>query len=201
MYSQYIHEESIIHNLAAIIKLTGFVGFVLLCLLVHNLPMAVIYLALAGVLLYLSRLPLKRVVYRMRYILVLLVVGLVFNLFFIPWDDALVIFLRLLAIVTVSQVLVMSTTPDDLIDALENKFKIKHEYVVSIMVALAFLPILESTWREVSLAQSSRGYDFMESTPRRKLKSLNALLIPLFRFSIQKAEVLGEALTVKGLRE
>ena len=198
MYSQYIHEESIIHNLSAAIKLTGFAGYVLLCLLVHNLVAAVIYLTLAGVLLYLSRLPLKKVIQRMRYILILLIVGLVFNLFFLSWDDALVIFLRLLAIVTVSQVLVLSTTPEDLIAALEKNFKMKREHAVSMLIAIAFLPILESSWQEIARTQSARGYDFSESTLPEKIKGLHAILIPLFRFSLQKAVVLGEALTVKG---
>lgn len=198
MYSQYINTDSPIHKLPAVFKLYGLLFFILLSLLVHHPVTAAVYLLAAIMLLRISRLPVLKVFRKIRHVLILLVVGLIFNLIFSPLDEAVTIFLRLLAVVLASQVVIMSTTSEDMIDALEFGFKMKSEYVVSIMIAIAFIPILEKTWSEITIAQSARGYDFRESTFPEKLKGLGAILIPLFRYSVKKAEVLGEALTIKG---
>ena len=197
MYTQYIPAESPIHRLSAIRKLYGLAGFILLSFAVRSLPAALIYLAAALVLFRLSELPSRAVFRRLRHINILLTAGLIFNLFFTGWMNALTIFLRLFAIVLTSQVVIMSTRSLDLIDGLERGFRMKSSDVISVMIAIVFIPILEDTWKEILMAQSARGYDWNECSLREKFKGLGALLIPLFRFSAKKAEILGEALTIK----
>lgn len=198
MYNQYYDADSPIHKIPAAAKLYGLIGFFLLSMLIRDLPLTVIYLLTALIFFRISLLPVRKTLHKIRYILFLLIVGLIFNLIFSSWMEAVVIFLRLFAVVMAAQVVIMTATAEDLIDALEFSFKMKNEYVVSIMIAISFIPILETTRKEIAAAQSARGYDFAESTLSEKLKGIPAILIPLFRFSIKKAEILGEALTVKG---
>ncbi len=133
-----------------------------------------------------------------RYILVLLLTGFVFNALFRGLDTALPVFLRLYAIVILAQVFIFTTAPEELMDCAENKFHINKEYLISIMIAAAFLPILQDSFHEIRTAQEARGADWMHGGLRAKIKGMIPLLVPMFRFTLQKAETLGEALTIKG---
>ena len=198
MYSQYIDGDSWIHKIPAVYKIYFLIIFILIGMLVRSVPPALVYLAAALIIFRISQLPVKKVLRKIRHALILVTMGAVFNFIFSPWEEALYIFLRLLAIVLMAQIVMMTTPTEEIINTLEHNFKMKSEYVVSLMIAIAFIPILESTWKEITMAQSARGYDFAESTFPEKIKGLEAILIPLFRFSIKKAEIMGEALTIKG---
>ena len=172
--------------------------FILTGLAVQKPVFSVVFFCLSIVIAFAAGIHPKRLFLKTKYILVLLLTGFVFNALFRGWETALPIFLRLYAIVILAQVFIFTTAPEDLMECAENMFHVNKEYLISIMIAAAFLPILQDSFHEIRTAQEARGADWMHGSLRVKIKGMIPLLVPMFRFALQKAETLGEALTIKG---
>ena len=198
MYSQYTAGETLIHRMPACAKIIGMIIFILAGLTVQKPVFAAVFFCLSIVIAFAAGIHPKKLFLKTRYILVLLLTGFVFNALFRGWDTALPVFLRLYAIVILAQVFIFTTAPEELMECAENKFHINKEYLVSIMIAAAFLPILQDSFHEIRTAQEARGADWMHGSLKSKIKGMIPLLVPMFRFTLQKAETLGEALTIKG---
>ncbi len=192
MYTQFIPGNSIIHRASTAAKLSVLCVFITLSFAAHGLTGASVYLCAALCLIFLARLPFPRVMGRMKSALIPLAAGCLFNLFFSPWHNALALFFRLTAVITAAQVFVMTTPLESIAETAETKLKLPRDYTISLMIAAAFLPILRQSYHELREGQIARGCE--PSDPR----GLIPVIIPVFRFALRKAEILGEALFIKG---
>lgn len=200
MYSQYIEGQSLLHKMPVSVKLIGLILLILSGFMLHSLVFALIFFLCAIALIFVAGISPLKVVRKTKHIFILLFVGFIFNLLYTSCRNAAVIFLRLYSIALITQIFTMTTPASMLMDELERTFHIKNEYIVSMMIAMAFLPILESTFQEIRMAQTARGCDWSGHGLISRIKRLLPILIPLFSFSLRKAETLGEALTIKGYR-
>lgn len=198
MYSQYMPGNTPLHRMSAASKIIGLLIFVLLSFAAQELKYAAVCFFAAVVITTITGVSPLTMIRKIRHVLVLLTVGFVFNLIFIGWQDALAVFLRLCAIVITTQIFTFTTPPDVLMNTLEDRFHVKDEYIASVFIAMAFIPILQRTWQELRMAQAARGFSWNEGNPMERIKNMLPVLIPLFRFSLEKSEKLGEALTIKG---
>ena len=82
--------------------------------------------------------------------------------------------------------------------SLENDLHIKRGYVISLMISMAFIPILQNVYQNIRISQTMRGAEFLSGTISERIKGLASILITIFRFALQKTEILGEAITIKG---
>lgn len=192
MYTQFSPGNSIIHRASTEVKLTALCVFAALSFAAGGLIGASVYLCAALCLIFLARLPFSRVMGRMKSALIPLAAGCLFNLFFSPWRDTLALFLRLSAVITAAQVFAMTTPLESIAETAEKKLKLPRDYTVSLMIAVAFLPILRQSYHELREGQIARGCE--PTDPR----GLIPVIIPVFRFALRKAEILGEALFIKG---
>lgn len=198
MYSQYLPGNTPLHRMPAASKIITLLVFVLLTFAAQGLKYAAVCFFAAVVITVIAGVSPLTMIRKIRHVLVLLMVGFVFNLIFIGWQDALAVFVRLCAVVITTQIFAFTTPPDILMNTLEDRFHVKDEYIASVIIAMAFIPILQRTWQELRMAQEARGCSWNEGNPVERMKSMIPILIPLFRFSLEKSEKLGEALTVKG---
>ncbi|MEY3990612.1 MAG: hypothetical protein RI985_1693 [Chloroflexota bacterium] len=118
--------------------------------------------------------------------------------------NGLYIFTRVIVLYHVINMLMFTTTMIDLSDAVELmleplkrlKFPI-NELVMTMTVALKFVPLLITELERLIRAQMSRGVRFDQGNAIQRAKHLGSVLIPLFVNALNRAEVLIVAMNAR----
>ncbi len=215
-YNSFIHSLdprtkiwAMIILLVAIFIPAGFIGYLVVGFFV-------------GLVIIISKVPIKSVMSGFRPMLFMLVFLLIINALVIKtgialftifgftlYSGALIqtlyIVIRLVLMISVTTILTATTKPLDMTLGIEDllkpfkRFKVPtHEISMMISIALRFIPtILEEAYR-IMKAQQSRGIDLEEGKINEKLKAVLALIIPLFLCAFQRAEDLANAMEARG---
>ncbi len=220
---QYYQTDSVIHRLDPRVKLVTTLCYIISLFIVDNW----IGYAIAGVFLLLviklSKVPFKFMVRGMKSIVFLLLFAAVFNLFLTPGEVVVEFWklritregirlasqmaVRLVFLIMGSSVMTLTTTPNNLTDALEKLLgplkvlKVPvHEIAMMMSIALRFIPILLEETDKIMKAQIARGADFESGNLIKKVKSLVPLLVPLFISAFRRANDLAMAMEARCYR-
>lgn len=220
---QYYQTDSVIHRLDPRVKLVATFGFIISLFVADNLAGYVVAALFLVLVIRLSRVPVKFMVRGMKAIVFLLVFAAVFNLFLTP-GEVLVSFwklkitkegvkiaslmaARLCFLIMGSLVMTLTTTPNQLTDALEKllgplkRLRVPvHEIAMMMSIALRFIPILLEETDKIMKAQIARGADFESGNLIKKAKSLVPLLVPLFISAFRRANDLAMAMEARCYR-
>lgn len=115
---------------------------------------------------------------------------------------AAAITLRILAIGLPGVVLIATTDPTDLADALAQILRLPHRFVLSALAALRLFGVLAQEWQALTMARRARGFDtgfgraegFGVGAARRVGGQVFALLV----LAIRRATVLAVAMEARG---
>ncbi|AZR74749.1 transporter [Anoxybacter fermentans] len=221
---QYIYRDSIIHRLDPRIKIlitlivmiglfmvSSFIGFGLVAIFI-------------SIIIFLSKLPYKRVLLGLKPILFIAAFTFVLHLFFTTGGDVILkvgfitvyeegfytgIFMvvRILLLILFTSLLTLTTSPIELTDAIEHLLKPfqrlgvpAHELAMMMTIALRFIPTLMDEAEKIMKAQQARGADFESGGLIKKAKSLIPLLIPLFVSAFRRADDLALAMEARCYR-
>jgi energy-coupling factor transport system permease protein len=113
-------------------------------------------------------------------------------------DFGIVLSLRFFAMLFGFQLLVISTRPSDFMKAL-LALRMPVDYVLMFLIALRFIPSLQTEGRRIYEAQLSRGYN-PGTGIKGKILSLKPLMVPLVANSLAKTRVLGLTMDLRGYR-
>ena len=217
---QYYPTNSIIHNLDPRVKLFGTM-ILIISLFITNSFLSYLLVGLALCLtIRLSKIPLKTLLQGLKAIFILLLISVSFNLFltdgkvlvqffiFKITDEgirrALFIAIRLAFLVIGTSIMTLTTTPNDLSDALEKSFHFLtrfrvpvHEIAMMMSIALRFIPILMEETDKIMKAQMARGADFETGNLIQKVKNMVPLLVPLFISAFRRANDLAMAMEAR----
>ena len=220
---QYYKADSVIHRLDPRVKLMGTLIFIISLFMGMNIWIyAVVTVALA-VVIKMSRIPLKFMVRGLKSIVILIIISAVFNLFLTPGEvvvafwklkitkegikQALLMAARLCFLIIGSSIMTLTTTPNQLTDALEKllgplkKIHVPvHEIAMMMSIALRFIPILLEETDKIMKAQIARGADFESGNLITKAKNLVPLLVPLFISAFRRANDLAMAMEARCYR-
>ena len=112
--------------------------------------------------------------------------------------------LRLTFLIIGSSLMTLTTTPNQLTDALEkllkplNKIKVPvHEIAMMMSIALRFIPILVDETDKIMKAQMARGADFESGNVIQRIKAMLPILIPLFISAARRANDLALAMDAR----
>ena len=112
--------------------------------------------------------------------------------------------LRLTFLIIGSSLMTLTTTPNQLTDALEkllkplNKIKVPvHEIAMMMSIALRFIPILVDETDKIMKAQMARGADFESGNVIQRIKAMLPILIPLFISAARRANDLPLAMDAR----
>ena len=115
--------------------------------------------------------------------------------------------IRLSLLVIGSSLMTLTTTPNQLTDAIESllnpmkRFRVPvHEIAMMMSIALRFIPILMEETDKIMKAQIARGADFESKNLIKKMKSLVPLLVPLFISAFRRANDLAMAMEARCYR-
>ena len=226
-FGQYYPVRSFVHNMDPRAKIVFVIAYIVAIFLADNffgLAAVTLFLLVA---VFLSRVPLGRVLRSVKMILFLVIFTAVLNLFFytgesayepllqwwivsVTWESIVnTIFLavRLFLLVLGTSLLTLTTTPVSLPDGIESLLKplifIKvpvHELALIMSIALRFIPILIDETNRIISAQKARGADFDTGGLIKRAKAMIPVLIPLLVSAFRRAEELGDAMDARCYR-
>ena len=220
---QYYQTDSVIHRLDPRVKLVATLAFIVSLFIVNSFWGYLIAAVFLVVMIRLSHVPFKFMVRGMKAIVFLLVVAGIFNLFLTPGEvvvafwklkitkegikQALLMAARLCFLIIGSSIMTLTTTPNQLTDAMEKllgplkKIHVPvHEIAMMMSIALRFIPILLEETDKIMKAQIARGADFESGNLITRAKNLVPLLVPLFISAFRRANDLAMAMEARCYR-
>lgn len=220
---QYYQTDSVLHRLDPRVKVLGTLVYIISLFVVKDFAGYFYAGIFLGLLIVLSNVPFRYVLHGMRGILMLLAFTVVFNLFLTPgrplvhfWkltityegvDFASKMAIRLTFLIIGSTMMTLTTTPNQLTDALESlmgPLKVLHvpvhEIAMMMSIALRFIPILTEETDKIKKAQMARGADFESGRFTARVRSMVPILVPLFVSAFRRANDLALAMEARCYR-
>ena len=220
---QYYPSESIIHKLDPRTKIIGTIVFIVSLFLFDSFSGYLIVTAFLALCISLSKVPFSYMVRGLKAIVVLLLLTVIINMLMTPGETlfaigkltiskegfraAIFMGIRLIFLIIGSSIMTLTTSPNNLTDALESlmkplkKFKAPvHEIAMMMSIALTFIPILIEETDKIMKAQMARGADFENKNIIKKVKSYVPVLVPLFISAFRRAGDLAMAMEARCYR-
>lgn len=218
---QYYPEKSILHKLDPRVKIVCTLAFLVSLFVQKSILGYAVATLFLGIVIFLSKVPLKFIVKGLKPIVFLLLITVLFNLFLTSDGKILVKFwifhiteggvrtsvymaIRLNYLIAGSSIMTFTTTPNSLTDGIEkllhalNKIKVPvHEVAMMMSIALRFIPILLEETDKIMKAQIARGADLDSGNILQKAKAMIPILVPLFVSAFRRANDLAMAMEAR----
>ena len=220
---QYYQTDSVLHRLDPRVKLIGTFAFIVGLFLAGNVAVYAVAAIFLVSMIKLSHVPVKFMLKGMKAIAFLIVITVVFNTFMTPGEVLIQVWklkvtkeglimavklaVRLSFLIVGSSIMTLTTTPNQLTDAIESVMgPLKrlhvpvHEVAMMMSIALRFIPILMEETDKIMKAQEARGASFDSGNLIDKTKALIPLLVPLFISAFRRANDLAMAMEARCYR-
>ena len=217
---QYYPADSILHKLDPRVKFLGTLVFIVSLFLIKGLAGYAFVTVVLVTLVKLSKVPFGMMLKGMKAIIFILIITVFFNMLVTPGEviftfwrltitkegvfQAFRMAVRLSYLIIGSSIMTLTTTPNQLTDAMENLFSplkvIKvpvHEISMMMSIALRFIPILMEETDKIMKAQIARGADFESGNLIKRVTNMIPLLVPLFVSAFQRANDLAMAMEAR----
>ena len=222
---QHFPGNSLVHRFDPRLKLVLTVAYIVLLFAASNplgLTLSILFL---GVMYKVAKIPVKMIGKSLKPILPIVLFTAVLNLFFVSGEgDPLVHFwfltiyaegvryavlmaVRVMALITGTSLLTYTTSPIVLTDAIEQLLKPLgklhfpvHELAMMMSIALRFIPTLIEETDKIMNAQKARGAQLDTGKMTDRVKALVPVLIPLFISAFRRADELAMAMECRCYR-
>ncbi len=220
---QYIPEKSIIHELDPRSKIIGTALLSLAVFLSAFPEEQLIILVMVMIVILTSKISMRIHYLALKPFLFILALALLLQLIMTPGQNLIEFYfikisveglqaagslgLRLLTLLILANLLSLTTTPMAFTAALERMLRPLgklgfpvHELVMVMNISLRFIPLLLEEAERIRKAQLGRGADFRQGKMLGRIRRLGAVIIPVFRLSIYRAEMIATAMESRGYR-
>ena len=222
---QHFPGNSLVHRFDPRLKLVLTVAYIVLLFAASNplgLTLSILFL---GVVYKVAKIPVKMIGKSLKPILPIVLFTAVLNLFFVSGEgDPLVHFwfltiyaegvryavlmaVRVMALIAGTSLLTYTTSPIVLTDAIEQLLKPLgklhfpvHELAMMMSIALRFIPTLIEETDKIMNAQKARGAQLDTGKMTDRVKALVPVLIPLFISAFRRADELAMAMECRCYR-
>ena len=222
---QHFPGNSLVHRFDPRLKLVLTVAYIVLLFAASNplgLTLSILFL---GVMYKVAKIPVKMIGKSLKPILPIVLFTAVLNLFFVSGEgDPLVHFwflsiyaegvryavlmaVRVMALIAGTSLLTYTTSPIVLTDAIEQLLKPLgklhfpvHELAMMMSIALRFIPTLIEETDKIMNAQKARGAQLDTGKMTDRVKALVPVLIPLFISACRRADELAMAMECRCYR-
>ena len=222
---QHFPGNSLVHRFDPRLKLVLTVAYIVLLFAASNplgLTLSILFL---GVMYKVAKIPVKMIGKSLKPILPIVLFTAVLNLFFVSGEgDPLVHFwfltiyaegvryavlmaVRMMALIAGTSLLTYTTSPIVLTDAIEQLLKPLgklhfpvHELAMMMSIALRFIPTLIEETDKIMNAQKARGAQLDTGKMTDRVKALVPVLIPLFISAFRRADELAMAMECRCYR-
>ncbi len=216
---QHIPGNSPVHRFDPRLKLVLTIAFIVLLFAASNplgLGLSLVFLTAMYTV---AHIPVKMILKSLRPILPIVLFTAVLNLFFVAGDGeplleiwfftiyaegvryAVLMAVRVVALIAGTSLLTYTTSPIVLTDAIEQLLKPfgklhlpVHELAMMMSIALRFIPTLIEETDKIMNAQKARGAQLDTGNMMQRVKSLVPVLVPLFISAFRRADELAMAM-------
>jgi energy-coupling factor transport system permease protein len=225
-FGQYLNLGSPIHRLDPRTKILAVAALMFAILLTRTFGGLAVALGGAALIFAFARIPLGYTLRGMRLLFNTMLVIFVFQVLFyraspermlwswwilsFSWDgvwQGLLTLIRVVLLYYLVNTLMFTTPLMDLADGMEimldplKRLRVPvNELVMTMVVALKFVPLLVAELERLIKAQTARGARFDQGNLLERARKLSAVLIPLFVNALNRAEVLTTAMDARCYR-
>lgn len=222
---QHFPGDSLVHRFDPRMKLVLTIVYIILLFAASNplgLTLSLVFLvAMYGV----AKIPFKLITKSLKPILPIILFTAVLNLFFVSGEGeplvhfwvlniyaeglryAILMAVRVMALIAGTSLLTYTTSPIVLTDAIEQLLKPLgrlhfpvHELAMMMSIALRFIPTLIEETDKIMNAQKARGAMLDNGSMMERVKALVPVLIPLFISAFRRADELAMAMECRCYR-
>ncbi len=221
LIGRYWPADSPVHALDPRTKLVGMVIAMVAIFLAGSFQALAVAALFVAAFYLAAHIPLTQAVRSVGPLLLIMLVAVVFNLFYVQGGAVFVdagwlriseagvqatLFLaaRVLLLLLVAALPTMTTTTLDLTDALEYLTRPlarigfpAHEFSMVLGIALRFLPQFAEEWRVTRAAQASRAGHFSLMSKSAGTQGIGSLIVPLFTSAFRHAETLSAGMDAR----
>ena len=222
---QHFPGNSLVHRFDPRLKLVLTIAYIVLLFAASNplgLTLSILFL---GVMYKVAKIPVKMIGKSLKPILPIVVFTAVLNLFFVSGEGeplvhiwfltiyaegvryAVLMAVRVMALIAGTSLLTYTTSPIVLPDAIEQLLKPLgklhfpvHELAMMMTIALRFIPTLIEETDKIMNAQKARGAQLDTGKMTDRVKALVPVLIPLFISAFRRADELAMAMECRCYR-
>ena len=222
---QHFPGNSLVHRFDPRLKLVLTIVYIVLLFAASNplgLTLSILFLA---VMYRVAKIPLKMIGKSLKPILPIVIFTAVLNLFFVSGEGeplvhiwfltiyaegvryAVLMAVRVMALIAGTSLLTYTTSPIVLTDAIEQLLKPLgrlhfpvHELAMMMSIALRFIPTLIEETDKIMNAQKARGAQLDTGKMLDRVKALVPVLIPLFISAFRRADELAMAMECRCYR-
>ena len=222
---QHVPGNSLVHKFDPRLKLVLTIVYIVLLFAASNplgLTLSILFLAAMYAV---AKIPFKMILKSLKPILPIILFTAVLNLFFVSGEGAplvhfwifniyaegvryaVLMAVRVMALIAGTSLLTYTTSPIVLTDAIEQLLKPLgklhfpvHELAMMMSIALRFIPTLIEETDKIMNAQKARGAMLDSGTMTERIKALVPVLIPLFISAFRRADELAMAMECRCYR-
>ena len=219
---QHFPGHSVLHRCDPRLKLVATIAYIVVLFIAPNPLGLALSIGLLALLYRIARIPGKMILKSLKPIVPIVLFTAVLNLFFVTGQGeplvhfwvlniyaegikyAVLLAVRVCALIAGTSLLTYTTSPIVLTDAIESLLRPLaklhfpvHELAMMMTIALRFIPTLLDETDKIMKAQQARGADFDTGNLMQKAKSLIPILVPLFISAFRRAEELAMAMEAR----
>ena len=215
---QHFPGNSILHRCDPRLKLVGTIAYIVVLFVAANPVGIALSIALLALLYSVAKIPFKMILKSLKPIVPVIIFTAVLNLFFLTGEKplfqwwiftiypegvryAILMAVRVMALIAGTSLLTYTTSPIVLTDAIENLLRPLgrlhfpvHELAMMMTIALRFIPTLIDETEKIMNAQKARGAMLDTGSFVQRVKALVPILIPLFLSAFRRADELAMAM-------
>lgn len=216
---QHFPGHSILHRCDPRLKLVATIAYIVVLFVAPNPLGLVLSILLLAALYRVAQIPGKMILKSLKPIVPIVIFTAVLNLFFVTGQGeplvhfwilniyaegvkyAILLAVRVCALIAGTSLLTYTTSPIVLTDAIESLLRPLaklhfpvHELAMMMTIALRFIPTLIEETEKIMNAQKARGAMLDSGTFTQRIKALVPILIPLFISAFRRADELAMAM-------
>lgn len=220
----YIDRKSPIHDLTGATKLVCLIMWSLAAMTTYDTRILIALPIISFIMFAISKIKLRDVAFMIWFTVAFMVLNNVLVFLFSPmhgvelygscheichlWRDKyltaeqlwyhLNLVLKYLSMIPIVLLFVSTTQPSEFAASL-NKIGVNYKIAYSVALALRYIPDIQREYHDISQAQQARGIEMSKKESLlNRLKSASAILIPLILLSMDRIEIISNAMELRG---
>jgi len=220
----YIDRPSPVHRLTGATKLVCLLLWSFAAMSTYDTRLLIGLSVLSFILFYVSRIRIREVSFLLSFMAVFMILNNVLIFVFSPQHGVslygtshpvftfggnyvvtkeqlfyhLNLVLKYFATIPIVLLFVCTTNPSEFAASL-NRIGVKYTIAYSVALALRYIPDIQKSYHEISQAQQARGIEMSKKQNIvKRLKAASAILIPLILSSMDRIEVISNAMELRG---
>jgi len=221
----YIERQSPVHQLTGVTKLICFMIWSSIAMLTYDTRVLVFLFLFSICVFIVSKVKLREVAFVLLFILLFLMINNLAIYLFSPQEGVKIygtshvlvdigggrysltleqlfyqlnVTLKYFTVIPAAILFIVTTNPSEFAASL-NRIGVRYRISYAVALALRYIPDIQRDFRTISLSQQARGIDMSrkEKLPKR-IKNAASIIIPLILSSLDKIEVISNAMELRG---